>query len=330
MSDQGVEVLSTKSSTTEPEYRRMATGLDLQLGIAAAFITIMIWASWLISVKMGTASNLTTFDLALMRYVAPALVLLPFLYKSWGKVMAVPKRIMAGIIVGAGLPFFFLSSAGMHHAPVAHAGLLIPGTFPLFVTAIAVLVYKESLSKQRFIGLLSIGVGVFILVLLSFLNNDEGIWKGDLYFLAASLCWAIFTICLRVAGLPPLAATAALGLVSTALLLLLYALGVVESGMSLVSSETLVGQFIVQAVLVGLLTGFTYGFAINRIGAESTAAIGSLTPVMAILAAIPLLSESITLESVIGMILICFGVFCASGVKLPFNNKLGLNSKRKC
>ncbi|WP_191602227.1 DMT family transporter [Marinomonas algicola] len=330
MSDQRVEILIAKPSTIEPEYRRMASGLDLQLGIAAAFITIMIWASWLISVKVGTSSNLTTFDLAIMRYVAPALVLLPFLYKSWSKVMAVPKRILAGIVLGAGVPFFFLSSAGMQYAPVSHAGLLIPGTFPLFVTAIAVLVYKESLSKQRLIGLLSIGIGVFALVLLSFLKSDQGIWKGDLYFLAASFCWAIFTICLRVAGLPPLAATAALGLVSTALLLLLYAFGVVESGMSLVSSETLAGQFIVQAVMVGLLTGFTYGFAINRIGAESTAAIGSLTPVMATLAAIPLLSESITVESVLGIILICLGVFFASGVKLPFKNKHGVNSNHKC
>ena len=107
MSDQRVEILIAKPSTIEPEYRRMASGLDLQLGIAAAFITIMIWASWLISVKVGTSSNLTTFDLAIMRYVAPALVLLPFLYKSWSKVMAVPKRILAGIVLGAGVPFFF-------------------------------------------------------------------------------------------------------------------------------------------------------------------------------------------------------------------------------
>ncbi|MCZ2721325.1 DMT family transporter [Marinomonas sp. 15G1-11] len=313
MSDQGGDALVVEA----PAYRRMATGSDLQLGIAAAFITIMIWASWLISVKMGVASSLTTFDLALMRYAAPALIFLPFLYRSWEKVRTVPKRILAGMVFGAGLPFFFLSSAGMHHAPVAHAGLLIPGTFPLFVTAIAVLVYKEALSKQRFIGLALIATGVCALVGLSFFNGNQDIWKGDLYFLAASFCWAVFTICLRVAGLPPLAATAILGLVSTVLLLLLYTLGVLESGMRLASIETLTGQFIVQAILVGLLTGFTYGFAINRIGAESTAAIGSLTPVMATLAAIPLLSESITMASALGIVLICLGVFCASGVKLP-------------
>ncbi len=312
MSEQGTKTITGD----QPAYRMMASGLDLQMGVAAALITTMIWASWLISVKMGVTSNLTTFDLALMRYAVPGLVFLPFLYKSWAKVLNVPKILLVGIVIGAGLPFFFLSSAGMHYAPVSHAGLLIAGSFPLFVTAIAVMVYKESLSRQRLLGLTSIGVGVLTLILLSFFNGDDGVWKGDLFFLAACFCWAVFTICLRVAGLPALAATSILGLVSTALLLCLYALGIVESGMSLVSANVLLGQFIVQAVLVGLLTGFTYGFAINRIGAESTAAIGSLTPVIATLAAIPLLSEPLTVESSFGIMFICFGVLCASGIKI--------------
>ncbi|MFT2111199.1 EamA family transporter [Marinomonas sp. 2405UD68-3] len=141
-------------------------------------------------------------------------------------------------------------------------------------------------------------------------------------FLAACFCWAVFSICLRVAGLPALTDTAILGLVSTVLLLLFYAFGFVESGMSFVTANMLFGQFIVQAVLVGLLTGFTYGFAINRIGAESTAAIGSLTPVIATLAAIPLLSEPLTMASSLGIILICFGVLCANGIKIRLKNKV--------
>ena len=325
MSSPSASVIST--TKTVPAYRQMATGIDLHMGIAAAFITICIWASWLISVKMGTSSVLTTFDLALMRYGVPGLVLLPFLCRAWPEVIKVPKRLLAGIVVGAGLPFLFLSSAGMHYAPVAHAGLLIPGTFPLFVTAIAVLIYKETLTKQRLLGLSTIGLGILVLVSFSLLQGQADVWKGDLYFLGASLCWAVFTICLRVAGLPPLAATAILGLLSTFILGLLFVLGLVESGLAEVSLPTLAWQFVVQALLVGLFTGFSYGFAINRIGAESTAAIGSLTPVIATLAAIPLLGEPLTLAASIGIVMICFGVFCASGVTLPSRK---LASRKAC
>lgn len=300
---------------TEPAYRKMASGIDLQMGIVAAFVTVCIWASWLVSVKLGTRSDLTTFDLALMRYGLPALVLFPFLWKDRHRVAKVPRRLLLGIVAGAGVPFFFLSGAGMHHAPVAHAGLLVPGSFPLFVTAIAVLVYKEPLSRQRLLGLLSIGCGVGVLLVFSLMDSGSGVWKGDLYFLGASFCWAVFTICLRVAGLPPLAATGLLGLVSTFALLVLLALGIVDSGMSEVPAHVLGWQFFIQAILVGLVTGFSYGFAINRIGAESCAAVGSLTPVLASLAAIPILGESLTSASLGGMALICFGVFCASGIK---------------
>lgn len=296
------------------DYRRIATGGAFQLGLLAAFVTACIWASWLVSVKMGTQSMLTTFDLALMRYGVPALVLMPFLYRARHRMLAVPKWTLFGIVLGAGVPFFFLSSAGMTYAPVSHAGLLIPGMFPLFVTAIAVVVFKEPLSRPRLMGLLAILTGVSALFLLSFWSLDGEVWKGDLYFIGASFCWAVFTISLRVAGLPPLAATGLLGLVSTTLLLVLLATGLVSSGMGAVSMGELAGQFFVQAVLVGLCTGFSYGYAINSLGAERTAAMGALTPVMASLLAIPLLQESIGIAAAVGLCFVCVGVVFASGI----------------
>jgi drug/metabolite transporter (DMT)-like permease len=307
------DVTQVKPSST-PRYRHIASGAAFQFGLVAAFVTACIWASWLVSVKMGAQSALTTFDLALMRYGVPALLLSPFLYQSRHLLFAVPKWALFGIVLGAGVPFFFLSSAGMHYAPVSHAGLLIPGTFPLFVTAIAVFVFKETLSRPRFIGLLAIMIGVVALLLISMWSLNGDVWKGDLLFIGASFFWAVYTISLRVAGLPPLAATGLLGLVSTAILLVLLVSGDVTSGMSLVSANELAWQFFVQSILVGLCTGFSYGYAINLLGAERTAAMGALTPVLASLLAIPLLHESIGLAAAIGLCFVCVGVVFASGI----------------
>lgn len=315
----------------EPIYRKTAIGLDRQLGFFAAFATLCIWASWLVSVKLGSYSSLTSFDLALMRFGVPCLLFAPMVWRGRHLIYAVPKRYLLGILVGAGVPFFYLSSAGMHYAPVSHAGLLIPGTSPLFVTAIAVLVFKEALSRQRLMGLVLIALGVIGLIVISAWQGlsestmlgqaANEVWKGDLLLLSAGFCWAVFTICLRVAGLPPLLATGLLGLGSSIALLMLLALGWVDSGLfqndsAQLSLWTLGSQFIVQGILVGVVTGFTYGFAIHRIGAESTAALGSLTPVLATLAAMPLLAESVSMAAILGSLFICFGVFFASGVKL--------------
>jgi len=306
--------VTPSKAVSNSSYRQIASGGAFQFGLVAAFITACIWASWLVSVKMGAQSALTTFDLALMRYGVPALVLLPFLYRSRRRLLVVPKWTLFGIVLGAGVPFFFLSSAGMHYAPVSHAGLLIPGTFPLFVTAIAVVVFKEPLSRPRFIGLIAIMTGVMALLLISMWSLKGEVWKGDLLFIGASFLWAVYTICLRVAGLPPLAATGLLGLVSILILLMLLATGVVTSGMSLVSVNELAWQFLVQSILVGLCTGFSYGYAINSLGAERTAAMGALTPVLASLLAIPVLHESIGLAAALGLCFVCVGVVFASGI----------------
>ena len=308
------------SSNTVPAYRVLAQGRQYHLGVMSALVTACIWASWLISVKMGATSSLTMFDLSMMRYGMPALIFAYFTYQARAQIRKVPLHILGGISLGAGVPFFYLASQGMHFAPVSHAGLLIPGTFPLFVTGIAVLIYKEPLSSQRFMGLAAIAIGILTLLAESFFASSGQVLKGDLYFLGASFCWALFTVSLRVSGLPPLAATGLLGLVSCSLLLLLFAFGLLDSGVfgaNQTLDMSLIGtQFLIQGIMVGLVTGFSYGFAIRQIGAENTAAIGSLTPVIASVAAYPILAETLSINGVLSMSLICFGVLCASGVKL--------------
>lgn len=307
---------SPSDSPVIPSYRQIAQGLQFQLGVVSALLVVCIWSGWLISVRYSSDSFLQVFDLAMMRYGIPAFILSPFVWKARKQIRLTPKAYLIGMTLGAGIPFFYLSATGLQYAPVVHAGLLIPGTFPVFVTLMAMLFYKEPVNPTRLIGLSMILVGVAVLLLPTLLNQDISVLKGDMMLLGASACWAIYTVSMRVAGLPPLAAAGILCLGSTFILLTLSCLGIVESGLSQASSTEMAMQLIMQALGAGLLAGFFYGFAINRLGAENTSAIGSLTPVVAGLAAIPLLGEVLSLPAMIGMICICFGVLKASGLKL--------------
>ena len=313
--------MSLTLSRSLPAHLSLAQeGNQYHQGIAAALLTTFMWASWLISVKLGTASSLTTFDLAIARYGMPALVFSYFTFRARKQLKNTSWPLLVGICLGAGLPFFFLGSLGMHYAPVTHAGVLLPGTFPFFVTGIAVLFYREALSKNRLIGLIAIALGVAILLAQSFSSADENIWKGDLVFLLASFCWSVFCVCVRVSGLNSFVVAGLFGSVSSVMLLFLFLIGAVNSGIEFSLSNTPLGfyaiQFVVQGILVGLIASVSFSFAIAKIGAENTTMIGSLTPVVAIVLAFLVFAEMPTYLDFLAMALVCFGVLRASNASL--------------
>ncbi|MBJ7554616.1 DMT family transporter [Marinomonas spartinae] len=307
---------STSSNVAQepPKYKQYATGWGFRFGLVAALVCIMIWASWLVSMRAGMTNSLTVFDLGILRFSPPALLLFPFLWRARAQVKAVPPILLLGIICGAGLPFFYLSATGLRYAPASHAGLLILGAYPFFVTLLAVLFYQETVSRARKIGLSFVCTGVVLLLVLSLLTAPAGTWKGDLLLLGASVFWAIYTVSLRIAGLPPLVSTALMGLSSTVILLFIWGTGLVSCHLADASWDMLAGQLVVQSLLVGLLTGFTYGYAIHKLGAENMAAIGAFTPVLAALIAIPVLGEHLEGYSVVGLVLVSIGVIIASGI----------------
>lgn len=307
----------TISANAIPDYRQIAQGSAWMWGALAALVTICIWASWLLAMRVGVQSQLTSFDLAVLRYAVPSVVLLPVLIRAWNQIKRTSIYCLLGIMCGAGVPFFFLGAMGAQYAPAAHSGLLITGTFPLFVTSIAVFFFKEPLPVQRLLGLFAIALGITALLSISFISSQNfALLKGDLFFLFASFCWAIFTISLRVAGLPPLVATAFLCVSSSVVLAILFASGWGETGFQYNPIDDTLMQLVIQGIIVALISGFAYGFAINRIGAESSAAIGSLTPVLVAFGGLWLLGESLALPEYIGLGFMVVGVLLASGVEL--------------
>ncbi|MCW8330270.1 DMT family transporter [Photobacterium sp. SDRW27] len=282
------------------------------LGLCAMAATLIIWASFFISLRGSGQSTLTVGDIALLRFVPAALVFGLLSLAKASQIKATPKRYLLAITFGAGLPFFLLAANGLRLAPVADGASLIPGILPLFVSAIAVICYREQVSgiRKLGIGLIFIGIGLF--VSRSAFSQQPTIAQGHILLLAASFSWAWYTIGMRVSGLTPIAGGAILASSACLLLPVFYITGWVKFNLLSAPVSDLFYHFLIQGIAAGIIANFTYGYAISRLGAEMCAALGAFTPVVAALIAIPIFGEPLTLVTVMAMGFIVFGALAAS------------------
>ncbi|KJY84633.1 membrane protein [Vibrio galatheae] len=281
--------------------------------------TLLLWSGFFLSLRSGAHSDLMTADIAIARFLIPCLVLLPLVYKARKAILAVPKRYLLGMFLGSGLPYLFVAGSGMKLAPVSDGSALIPGTLPLFVSGIAVLLFKQPASAHRLFGLGLVVTGIGLFLTQSFSHADANLLQGHMLFLVGSAMWAVFTICARVSNLNPLAASGLISLMSMLALSVLIVTGNLESylyahGVEQWPWRELSGHLLLQGIGAGLIAAFTYLHAISVLGAERTAAFGAATPAVATLLAIPIFNEAPSLLGWAALSLICAGSLIASNI----------------
>ncbi len=279
------------------------------IGWTAAVMTVVIWSSYFLSLRAGALSGLSKEELLLMRYAAPGLLLLPVFVRALPAYRNTPWLYLLGISLGSGVGFFLLSAMGMARANVMQGSTLIPGAAPLFVTLLAVTLFKQALPQQRLLGLGFVLAGVLTLVFSAMTQFNTQLIEGQLLLLGCALMWAIFTVSVRQADLQPLQ-VAALVTVPNGAIIGIWVLLSGDLTLSVhLSTGFLLTQLLVQGILVGILSGWFYATAIRRLGAENTSAIGSMTPVIASVFAFLILQESLEFISLLGLCLTSFGVY---------------------
>ncbi|NAW97112.1 EamA family transporter [Vibrio sp. V23_P3S9T160] len=294
-------------------------------GYLAIGTTLLLWSGFFLSLKAGASGLLTSADIALTRFLLPALLLSPLVWRTRHQLQNVPMRYLIGLFIGCGLPYLLVTSHAMHYVPVSDGSALVPGVLPLFVSGIAVLLFKQPLSRHRVAGLTLVVAGVGIFLYSSATDFESNRLTGHLMFLTGSLMWAVFTICARVANLHALISAGWVALLSTVLLAVLIALGIVDSYLATHSFahwpwKELAGHILLQGVGAGLIAAFTYLYAVSTLGAERSAAFGSATPVVATLLAIPIFGEMPTPLTWIGLGLISLGSLVASNVLMKHDH----------
>jgi drug/metabolite transporter (DMT)-like permease len=284
-------------------------------GAAWGLFAISIWVGWILLTRYGVTTSLSPWDISALRFSCAGLLLAPIVWRDGFGLRKVGFKLWITIVCGAGIPYVLIASTGLGFAPAAHAGALVPGTMPLWTALLAMFFLHEKIGRSRRLGLALIPVGIVIFVGAGLTHFETGYWRGHLLFIAAAVCWASFTVAMRAAshsGFSALHAAASVSVVSALAYLPVYALWLPHR-IAAAPLGAIVFQTLYQGVIVSIVSLYAYSRAVALLGASLGASFASLVPVLAMLAAIPLLGEVPKPADYLGIAAVTVGVFLSSG-----------------
>jgi drug/metabolite transporter (DMT)-like permease len=297
------------------------------IGLIAAITTVLIWTSFIVIARASASHNLLPLDIGFLRILGASTVLLPW---GWWLIRGprqtgtttcsflglspLPWRITAATGLFGGLLYAVLAYSGFFYAPALHASVLLPGSLPLWTSQLAMLILKDPISKNRAIGLACIVVGDVLVGGASLLKAFDGgeVWKGDVLFMSAAMCWGMYSVLVRRQGLNAIHATMAITAFACVTFVPLYGisawLGWIPSHLATAPLNELWFQAVFQGVGSVAISGITFNMMIRHYGPVRSTMITALVPGLSALGALAVLGEPMHLNVLAGLALVTCGI----------------------
>ena len=333
-------------ATDNPRMRFLRSLSPRTVGISAAVITIIIWTAFIVIARATSdparGAVLTPLDIMLARVIGAGLVLLPWGWwlvrrdreaaalaqASGGNVSVArassllglsPLSLRITVITGVfgGLLYGILAYSGFVYAPAAHASVLLPGSLPFWTSLLAVWILGDQLTSSRLISLTLIVAGDLLVGGASLLRAFEGgsVWRGDVLFMAAALCWSVYSVLARKFALDAVRATVAITvfavLTYAPVYSLLVALQAVPSSLRNLHSAPW-GDFLFQMLFQGggsvVISGITFTKMIQYFGPVRSTMFTAIVPGSSALGAVYFLGEPLSWNLWVGLALVTCGI----------------------
>ncbi|PIT80419.1 DMT family transporter [Limnohabitans sp. JirII-31] len=297
------------------------------IGLIAAITTVLIWTSFIVIARASASHNLLPLDIGFLRILGASTVLLPWGWWlmrgprqtgtatcSFLGLSPLPWRITAATGLFGGLLYAVLAYSGFFYAPALHASVLLPGSLPLWTSLLAMVILKDPISKNRAMGLACIVAGDVLVGGASLLKAFDGgeVWKGDVLFMSAAMCWGIYSVLVRRQGLNAIRATMAITAFACVTFVPIYGvsawMGWIPSHLATAPLSELWFQAMFQGVGSVAISGITFNMMIRHYGPVRSTMITALVPGLSALGALAVLGEPMHLNVLAGLALVTCGI----------------------
>jgi drug/metabolite transporter (DMT)-like permease len=274
-------------------------------GIACGAGAALFWALGFVAARQGVTSGLSPLVIALHRFVWPGFALLPLVAKNNFadlRIIGLPRA--AALALFGGLPLALLSYVGYVLVPLGHGAVIQPSCAALGGLVLARLVLKEPLPPRRIAGAAIIVIGLAVIGAEALRTIGGHGVLGDLLFVGAGSCFAIFGVLVRhwrIGAIRAAAVTSVLSLAGLPILLFSFgnmlAAGFYENAM----------QAVVQGVLAGAGAIYLFTRAVVLLGASRAVLFPSLVPPFTLLIGYLTIGEAPSASQLAGLVIVIAG-----------------------
>jgi len=281
-----------------PKY---ATAWGIACGAGAA----LFWAFGFVAARQGVTSGLSPLVIALHRFAWPGFALLPLVARNnFADLRMLGLSRAVALALFGGLPLALLSYVGYVLVPLGHGAVIQPSCAALGGLVLARLVLKEPLPPRRIAGAAIIIVGLAVIGAEALRTIGAHGVLGDLLFVAAGCCFAIFGVLVRHWRLGAIRATALTSVLSLAGLPIL--LGSLDNMLAAGFYENAM-QAVVQGALAGAGAIYLFTRAVVLLGAGRAVLFPSLVPPFTVLIGYFTIGEAPSVSQLAGLIIVIAG-----------------------
>lgn len=303
-----IPALPVMPATANGERPRML------IGVAVGLLAASIGALYTVFARWGIAHGLQSTDLTVLRFGVAGLLTLPVLALAWRRDAAqftTRWRVWTLVALLAGTPFGLLMFGALQFAPPSHAAVFPFTAMSLMGMLLGALVLGERLSARKLGGIVVVLAGLVLVSGVDAASFTARAALGDLMFLAAGTLWAGFGIVLRKHRLDPLLATAVVSLTALLTYVPVYFVTVGLDRLMAVVPHVFWTEVLVQGVIAGAGTLFTYAKMVSLLGPARAAVFPALAPGLAALMAWPVLGHMPSTSETAGLALAMAGLIVA-------------------
>jgi len=289
---------------------------DTMNPILALIITNIIWGGASPIFKFAL-QNIPPFTLAFIRFFFAGLIFLPPTLKNFQKISL--RQWFEIFLVGffgvfINITFFFLGVKKTESINVP----IIASSGPVFIYLFSVLFLKEKPKLKVFFGMMVALFGVLLVILSPILLDGKRLFLGEIegnFFIVLATLGSVFATVIGrdlLKKVNPYFVTAFSFLSSSILFLLFVPKELMDWSFFKLNLAGWVG-IIYGVFFSSAVAYFLYYYALSKIDAQEVGLFTYINPIVAILIAMPLLSEFPTIYYLIGSILVFGGIYLAEG-----------------